>query len=310
MPGPDNCHPTRESRWRRWIPSPGTAGLLAGLTLLTALLRGAVVSSKALTRAAERWAEARATPGVSFKWEDAAVLGTHCSTAAALVILPLALLTLRWWHPANVEKTTPAPPPAPGARSKWFLPALIGLVLAGAALRLPLAAGSLWWDELWNVKFATLGEWRQDEANPDKAHFQPTSWKRAAWYYNKPTNHPVLTLPSKAAHQIWKGLTKPADPGAFHEIVLRSPVLLAGLGGILLTALLTRRLAGERAALLAAAIMALHPWLIRYGVDARSYGFSIAFMAAALFSLERATAADSARPGLFGGGFSARVSFS
>ena len=283
----------------RWFPSRGTAVLLTGLALLVWLLRGAVVTSKTLAKAKERWMAARAGDSLSFKWDDAAVLGTHLSTLAALLVILGALLTMRWWHPA-ASREVAAPELRPAVpRVRWFWPALMGLVIAGAALRLPLASGSLWWDELWNIKYATIGEWRQDEKNPDITRFQATSWQRAAWYYNKPTNHPVLTLPSKAAHEGWKFLTKPENPGAFNEVVLRLPVLIAGLTAILLTATLTRRLAGAGAGIMAGLIMTLHPWLIRYGVDARGYGLTVAFTAAALFALERATSGAVRRPALW-----------
>lgn len=295
MPDP---HLPAPAAWRRWIPSVPTAILLFVLAGLTALLRKAIVLPKDLTKAQDRWAALRANPeGASLKWEDAAVLGTHWSTLAALGLLAAAILTMRFWQPAagNIN-----PASSPAARApRWFTGALVGLVLLGGALRLPLATGSLWWDELWNLKFATVGEWRQDPANPDNTRFQTTSWSRAAWYYNKPTNHPVFTLPSKAAHETWRALTQPSDPGAFNELVIRLPVLLGGLAAVFLTGMLGRRLAGERAGLLAAALMALHPWLIRYGVDARSYGLAVAFVGASMYALERATSPDTRRPGLW-----------
>jgi len=291
--------PRLDTPLRRWIPDFGSAAILSALFLLVGLLRAAVVVPKALSKAREHWkAVQNHLPDASFKWEDAAVLGTHLSTLAALAVLGLALITMRWWHPSR--PLAPAAPPADQpAPTRWFLPGLGALLLLAALLRLPLAAGSLWWDELWNIKFATIGEWRQDKANPENATFLPSSWPRAAWYYNKPTNHPILTLPSKACHEIWQGLTHPKDPGAFKEIVIRLPVLLAGLGAICLTAFLTRRLAGPGAGLVAAAIMALHPWLLRYGVDARGYGMAVCFMALALFSLERALSGTTQRTNLW-----------
>lgn len=298
-----------DRKWFRWCPAPGQALWLAGLAALIWALRAAVITSpKILARARERWTEARASAGAtSFKWEDAAVLGTHWSTLLSLGLICLAFLTMRWWTPArpaaSASTAQAAPPrsplPSPFPKTPWFAPVLAVLVLAGAAVRLPLASGSLWWDELWNIKYATVGEWRQDGANPDLTRFQPSSWARAAWYYNKPTNHPVLTLPSKAAHETWRALTGPSSPGAFREWVLRLPVLAGGLAAIVLTALLARRWAGDRAGVLAAALMAFHPWLIRYGVDARSYGLTVAFMAAALFALERATAQGTRRQDLW-----------
>lgn len=287
--------PRPDAPLRRWFPNVGSAAILGVLLLLVGLLRAAVVAPKALAKARDRWqAMQNHLPDASFKWEDATMLGTHLSTMAALVVLGMALATMRWWHPSCQPDPIPPAPEKP-VPPLWFLPGLASLLLLAALLRLPLAGGSLWWDELWNIKYATIGEWRQDPASPDNVTFQPSSWSRAAWYYNKPTNHPILTLPSKACHEIWQGLTHPGDPGAFNETVLRLPVLLAGLGAIGLIALLTRRFAGPGAGLVAAAIMALHPWMIRYGVDARGYGMTVCFMALALYSLERATSSITLR---------------
>ena len=278
---------------RRWIPSPGAAVLLSGLAGLALMVRSATVTPKLLMRATERFAAARLDPGLaSFKWEDAAVLGTHYATLLMLGMVVMALATMRWWVPPAARPSAPAK--RVSKTSVRYRAVLFCLLLLAAGLRLPLAAGSLWWDELWNMKFATVGEWRQDEANADLVKFQPTSWSRAAWYFNKPTNHPVFTLPSKLCHTAWQKITG-ATPGTFSEMVLRLPVLLGGLAALLLTAGLANRLAGERAGLTAAALIALHPWLIRYGVDARSYGLSVFFMAAALYSLERATSETASR---------------
>ena len=176
---------------RRWIPSAGLALFLSGLAGLAVLLRFSVVTSKALERARGRFAAARENPLLSSsKWDDAAVLGTHFSTLLLGSLAVVALVTMRWWRP-------PAPPDAgpPAAREKTnprYRIALLAIVLVAAGLRLPLASGSLWWDELWNMKFATVGEWRQDPADSDHSTFHPTSWSRAAWYFNKPANKQTL----------------------------------------------------------------------------------------------------------------------
>ena len=278
---------------RRWIPSPGTGLLLTVLAVLAWWLRSGIVTSKLLSRAREDFAGVRQNPEFpDFTWKDAAVLGTHYSTWFMIGTALAALLTMKWWFPARAAATKPTPPPVQTTPRYRII--LLALVLLAAGLRLPLAAGSLWWDELWNVKFATVGEWRQEGTDADRVQWQPTPWARAAWYFNKPTNHPVLTLPSKACHLAWQKLTG-AAPGTFSEPVLRLPVLLAGLAALLLTARLATRLAGERAGLAAAALIALHPWLIRYGVDARSYGLTFFFMAAALYSLERASSESASR---------------
>lgn len=264
------------------------------------LLRAAMVTPKLLARAMERFAAARLdldpppwpiSSADTFRWEDAAILGTHYATILMPVASLAALLTMRWWFAPAVPGPAQS---APEVRTRRYRVILFSLVVLAAGLRLPLATGSLWWDELWNTKYATVGEWRQDEQNPGMVTFKPASWSRAAWYYNKPTNHPVFTLPAKLCHNVWQKVTG-AAPGTFSEVVLRLPVLLGGLAALLLTARLATRAAGERAGLTAAALIALHPWLIRYGVDARSYGLTVFFMAAALYSLERATSDASPR---------------
>ncbi len=274
---------------RRWFPCPGTALALTGLGVLIWLFRKAVFSPRLLSRAVERFAASRGDTGMaetpSFRWDDAAVLGTHYSTLAALGLVILALLTLRWWCPPRPVVSAPVPKVR---FPRWFRAGLIAAVLLAAGLRAPLATGSLWWDELWNVKYATVGEWRPDPADAGEVRFVPSSWSRAAWYYNKPTNHPVLTLPSKLGHLTWQRLTGAAD-GQFSEWVIRLPVLLGGLAALLLTAWTAARLAGPRAGMTAAVLIAIHPWLIRYGVDARSYGLAVFFTAAAIYSLLRAT---------------------
>ncbi len=272
---------------RRWMPYPATGALLVLLAALVALLRAQVVSPKPLQRAIAHWNLAHGPHPLPFKWEDAAVLGTHFASLLALAVLALALLTLRWWHPPAPSRPAPSRPTSPTSPS--FRPARLAILLLAAALRLPLASGSLWWDELWNIKFATVGEWRPNPLLPDAPTFLPSSWARAAWYYNKPTNHPVLTLPSKLSHNLWSHLQN-APPGQFSEIALRLPVLLASLATVALAALLAQRLAGPRAGILTALLFALHPWFIRYGVDARSYSLAIFFMTAALYAIERATA--------------------
>ncbi len=283
-----------QSARRRWIPSLGTALLLGGIGTGAFLLRSALVTPKLLARAKERLAAGRLDPiDAPFKWEDAAVLGTHWASSVILLVVTLALLTMRWWHPGPpalkpLSCASNALSPGQGR----YRVILLAIFLGAVALRLPLAMGSLWWDELWNIKFATVGEWRQNPENPDEGKFLPTSWSRAAWYYNKPTNHSVLTLPSKACHSLWQKVSG-AAPAAFSELVLRLPVFAASLAALLLTARLATRLAGRRAGLTAAALMALHPWLIRYGVDARSYGLTLFFTIAALSALERATAEGS-----------------
>ena len=69
---------------------------------------------------------------------------------------------------------------------------------------------------------------------------------------------------------------------------LRLPALLAGIAAIPITFLLGRRIADRPTGLIAAAVMALSPFLTFYAAEARAYTFSLLFCALAALMLLRA----------------------
>lgn len=274
------------------------AWTLLALTALAWLLRRANVTERALNRALRRFEAARGEDGASFNWQDAVTLGVHWGSLAAMTVFLAALATLPWWRASGQPLASSEPVAPPPERKRWFIPAVCGVALLAVALRLPLAEKSLWWDEVWQLKEATAGEWAPDKQNPERLTFIPSTWAKAAWYFNKPTNHPVASLPSRACHLAWAKLTG-AAPEEFSEIAVRLPVLLAGLAALALAAGLARELAGDAAGVFTALLMAAHPWLIRYGVDSRSAGMSVLFIALALRALRNATRPDARRPELW-----------
>jgi hypothetical protein len=68
-----------------------------------------------------------------------------------------------------------------------------------------------------------------------------------------------------------------AQFGSASELI-RLPALVAGLASIPLAFLLARRLFGTSAGLVAAALMALNPFMVYYSTEARSYTLAIAFL--------------------------------
>ncbi len=183
------------------------------------------------------------------------------------------LFTRGCWCRRPVASHVPVPEP-PLAGSRWHVPAwpvcLAATMLLALLVRLPLASNSMWWDELWNVRYTIAGEFRGSTKAPDDVKFRPVSYKRTLWFYNKPANHPPVSLLARVSHEIWQKATK-APEGAFSELVLRLPVLAFGLAGIATVACFLRRLGNPLAGILAAILLALHPWAIRYGVDLRGY---------------------------------------
>jgi len=171
-----------------------------------------------------------------------------------------------------------------GMTTRAFYLGLLLIVLTGGALRWNLASRSLWWDELWTVKNAVVGAYVPDKEDQGALKFKEVSWERSAWYYRKPTNHAVASLSSKLVDTVWRSFSK-AQPHEFHDIVIRLPMLLCGLASIFMVGLLGRRWGMSWAGLAAAALLAVHPWHIRYGVDARAYTFVVLWAAMGCFWL-------------------------
>lgn len=150
------------------------------------------------------------------------------------------------------------------------------IILAGVAfwLRWPLASKSLWWDEAWALRHVIVGERLPDPEAPSGERFVRRNWARTVWYYAKPTNHVGFSILSRLCNDAWRTITA-APPWAFAEWAVRLPSLLSSVGAVVLIGVLGRSLLGGWGGLIAALILAVHPWFIRYGVDARAFGMNV-----------------------------------
>jgi hypothetical protein len=73
----------------------------------------------------------------------------------------------------------------------------------------------------------------------------------------------------------------------FHDLAARAPALLASCAAVILLALLLRSWGLPGAGVLAGLLLAVHPWYIRYGVDARAYALVVPLCIAAILALTR-----------------------
>ena len=205
--------------------------------------------------------------------------------AAALnaFLLAMAALLAPWW----MRPMPPAPRPwlpAPAA-PRWFLP-LVAAAMALTALwgvqRLPL---SLWDDEESSLRRVILGEYRRDAGGEIK--LREVKWQSALWNYKKPANHQFQTILSKLCLDGWRGIVRPTGL-QFREWVVRLPCFVAGVLSIGAVAILLRQLGYPAAGVIAAFLLALHPWHVRYAVELRGYVFTLLFGPLMLYALLRA----------------------
>lgn len=167
--------------------------------------------------------------------------------------------------PAPLEMTA-APKPA---RTGLLLTVL---VIVAAGLRVPLMGESIWFDEacMSDQRIGTFGQ-------------------LAATIYVD--IHPPLFI---AFMHVWNGLFGDG------EWSMRLPALLLGLGSIPLLYHCGRRLAGDTAALWAAALLALSPAHVWYSVEARLYSPMVFFTLLSVWTFDRLiTGEESRRRGLW-----------
>lgn len=222
-----------------------------------------------------------AAAGKNVSWENDADLGIHLAAWINLAILVALLFLEKFWHrpfgdSSFVIRHSPLRTP------RWFWPLVITTAALCLLLRLPLAGKSLWWDECWVIRQCSHGSWRPDKAKPGELKFSPTDWKRCAFYYQKPTNHVPMSLAQKAGLAMWRAITG-APRHEFSDLAARLPSLVASAASIFLIACLFRRWGRPGAGLVAAFLLAIHPWHIRYGVDVRAYALVVPLCISALF---------------------------
>ncbi len=238
------------------------------LLLIRALL-GAVLGLLGIfLLAAQRW-----RPGASRWWNgDKAKLQTLVESCwwwaglgMAVLVLGL-LLTSRWW-----ARPWPAVLPREIVRMpRWLVGAVLAVMVAGAAVRVPRLDLSLYNDEAHVFRAQLAGE------VPKAFLGQPEKFRALTWwstlYENRAGNNSLpFSLLSRTSYGIWRSFTG-APVGQVNETALRLPVLVCGVLGIGAIALLGWRLGGAAPALLVACLAAFHPWHLRYSAEARCYG--------------------------------------
>lgn len=192
--------------------------------------------------------------------------------AALINLVPLAILavTTRLW-------SRPLPQPlfqAPQALPRLFTPVVLGAMAVFAILGAFRLNQSLWDDEEYAIRRAVLGVYRVKD---DVVKLRELSWTHTFWYYNKPTNHILQSFLARLSLTTWRSLARPTGL-QINEAAVRFPSYLAGIAAVGTLGLLVGRLGFPRAGMLAAWLLALHPWHLRLAPEARGYGLVLMFV--------------------------------
>lgn len=211
--------------------------------------------------------------------------------AAINAVLGVGLLALAgWWakplpeRPAwSAKATGTALPP----RIFWLFVLLA--VVAAAWLRAPRLHHSFWNDEEQAFRKFTWGEYEPEHAGSDALVFDEAGWDRALFYSVNGNNHVVHTVAAKLFHSVWRAVVRP-EPEVFREWVIRLEPYISGLLTIVVLALWLRRSGFPLAGVAAACLLAVHPWVLRYAVEARGYSAMLLCMVLAFLAATEAVA--------------------
>jgi hypothetical protein len=255
------------SLWK--LPYTRIAAALLAVGVLTLILWGRPVKS-------EREVDKRMSAGKkvalrhlvpAMEWKALCL-----NTGIALLLLGLAPLASR-----PLSRPGESPPLAKLTRGQWAaLLAASGIFLAHG---IPRLSQSLWGDEEYLVGHFIAD---QVEQTPTGLVITPAPWMHTLWDAWRPTNHFGYTWVARCFHDTF--FTRPTGPkdGFYSEVLVRLPVLLAGLASIWALAWCLRLWGYARALPWVVLAYAGHAWLVRFGVDARGYGFTLLLVFLAL----------------------------
>lgn len=217
------------------------------------------------------------------RWKVADFAGYYSFWAAWLNIGVVSglIATAGWWAgKAQTVRETAGP-----ATSKWFWPVVIGaMIFCGGAAAMRMNYGFAH-DEDYSARRVIAGSYRLNQQG--EVTGENLRWTQTFYYYRKPNNHPLHSILARAAWTAWQAV---APPEKWHmkEPVIRLAAWCGGVAAVGMLAVLLRRLVSARAGMVAAWLLALHPWHIRYSSEARGYSLMLFLISVVLYFWLRA----------------------
>ena len=195
--------------------------------------------------------------GISFWWAGLFALPVLCL---------LALTTQSWTAPLREARHFGHKIRMP----RLFWPLVAVITIAYTTTAAPRLRQSLWDDEVYAVRKIVLGT---DRIGSDgSVTIKQLPWWRTLWNCEGARNHGLQSVLSRISLRVYQTVVQP-DGLQFSETAIRLPGFIAGALAIPALALLIARLGFPWAGVVAAALLALHPWHLKLATEARGYPF-------------------------------------
>ena len=275
-------------RWLdAWLPKqlrahPETQRAVAGVVVLWIIATVLAIFKR------EDWPEAAArfaARGNSMRVELVALGWIWKALVVNVLVLGGLLLTVRWWAVPRVVIEVDQPQGL--GRRSWlsFGVAVLVVLVAALAVRLPRMNLSLYNDEAHNYARLWSGTWQDKQG---QVMLKVPRWGET-WFLNQAGNNSQpYSVAARACLEAGARLGWRV-PGEVSEWLARLPALVAGLLTIgLLGATMGRTLGGGTGMAVMLAL-ALHPWHVRYSTEARGYALMILGISIMLWFAVRGT---------------------
>lgn len=169
-----------------------------------------------------------------------------------------------WWAGTRRPQASTVRPPLP----RWFWPLVGAAMMVTAACAFPRLSHSLWDDEEYALRRGVIGAYERKGDRPPA--LDRLTWQETFFAYKKPTNHVLYSILARVSLGAWS-LAAPKGGPFFSEPVYRLPAYLAGIASVAALAWLLADFGLPAAGVVAAFLLALHPWHLRYASEARGY---------------------------------------
>jgi len=187
--------------------------------------------------------------------------------------------------PANMPR--PASTGLNRRQKGWLIVGLALAALLSGVLQAPRLSFSLWGDEEYTTKRFVAGYYRRDKQGV--MELKRPEWANTVWDYRSgANNHQLFSVLSRLTHSFHEPSAEP-EAVYFSEPLIRLPSFLASLGTVFAVGWLVALLGAPRGAVVAAFFLALHPWFLRYGPEARGYALMMFLLTLSLIFLMKAS---------------------
>ena len=198
-----------------------------------------------------------------------------------LVALGVLIFSAGWWASPKTTRSPSSVPQSP----RWFWPLILAAtIFCGGAASMRMNYGFAH-DEDYSARRVIAGSYKK---GPDgKVSLEKLKWMETLYYYRKPNNHILHSVLGRLCWTVWRTVAPPVE-WHMREWVVRIPAWVGGVGAVCMLGILLRRYVSPLAGVLAAWLLALHPWHIRFTSEARGYSLMLCVIPIVLYFWLRA----------------------